>query len=290
VQNLRRLNLLLTLILSVWLLGVRPVDALTVVTWNLEWFPGRFPNAGNQAKQEQMESAQKALKEIKPDILLVQELADWSSFQQLVGATSGLVVHAVSAFRDTTGVTRQQVAIASCLPANSTWSENFKRGWAEPPRGFAFAALTLPDGELLFVYSLHLKSNLVNSRSDEQHNIAKREDAAEQVLAHVNDMIKLYNGYKIRGVIVGGDFNTNSDDDQFASERTLHLFESSDFWNCWNTVPRLARLSWKGSKRFQPTTFDYLFCKNLKQPRASLWRSSGNASDHYPVLLHLDLP
>ena len=237
-----------------------------------------------------MESARKVLREIKPDVFLAQEVADWSSFQKLVESDRGLAVHTVSAFRDATGITRQQVGVASRLSVNSTWSENFKRGWAEPPRGFAFAALTLPDGKLLFVYSVHLKSNRTDARSDLQHDIAKREDAAEQVLAHVNDVAKAYKGYEIRGVVVGGDFNTNLDDDQFASEATLHLFDRANFWNCWNPIRRESRLTWKGSTSFRPTTFDHLLCRNLGQPRASLWRTTEDVSDHYPVVLHVEIP
>ena len=260
--------------------------ALTIVAWNMEWFPGRSPHANAAAKQKHIEDAQQVLASLKPDIFLAEEVADWTSFEKLVSVVPGLTPHTISTFRDATGVTRQQVCIASRLSANSTWSESFKRGWADPPRGFAFAALTLPDGKLLLVYAVHLKSNLARSELDSQHDISKREDAAGQLLTHTEQMMTLYKNYEIKGVVIGGDFNTNTDDKQYGSEGTIPSLEKNGFWNTWTGIPRQHRLTWTGSSRYQPTTFDYLFLKGLGKPTASLG-SGAIASDHNPVSLNL---
>ena len=89
-------------------------------------------------------------------------------------------------------IDESEAGIASRLPANSTWSESFKRGQTDPPRGFAFSALTLPDGKLIFVYAVHLKSNMAKSEADYQTSISKREDSAKQLIAHIDDMRRSY--------------------------------------------------------------------------------------------------
>lgn len=269
------------------LLWIGTAQALTVVTWNLEWFPGRSPRANDEARQKHMEAAQKVLKELNPDIFLAEEIADWSAFQKLVSVVPKLQPHIVSSFRDAFGVTHQQVAIASKLPADSAWSESWKHGWAGPPRGYSFAAIATKGGNLLMVYALHLKSNLAKNEMESTQDIAKREDSAEQLLAHVKDMEKVYDARRIRGWIVGGDFNTNTDDPQFASEGTIRNLEKAGFWNCWHDVKRKDRLSWLGSSRFPATTFDFFLLKNLGEPHARLWETSAEASDHKPVVIQL---
>ena len=54
-------------------------------------------------------------------------------------------------------VSGQQVAIATKLPADAAWSEPWQRGWADAPRGYAYASF-LVGKKRLGVYCLHLKS------------------------------------------------------------------------------------------------------------------------------------
>src|ERR1035437_3281627 len=194
---------------------------LTVAEWNLEWFPGRSPNPTPEAQQKHMEAAQKVLKQINPDIFMAEEIGDWDSFVKLVSVVPKLQVHTVSAFKYGPSIARQQEAIASRLPPNSTWSETWKKTEANPPRGMAFAALTLPDGKLLFVYCVHLKAN----GGDAAPNLAKREDSAKQIVAHVADLEKIYKSYKVLGAVIGGDFNTNQDSPEWKDEKTIPILE-----------------------------------------------------------------
>ena len=266
-------------------------ETLTVIEWNLEWFPGRLPHATKEAQLQHMAAAQKDLKALNPDIFLAEEIGDWGAFSELVSVVPKLQVHTVSAFKNADGtIGRQQEAIASKLPANSTWSEQWKKGESNPPRGLGFAALTLPDGKLLFVYAVHLKSNSTSGGQGPQENTAKREDSARQLVAHVTDMGKAYKNYQVRGVIIGGDFNTNQDDPQWKEEKTIPTLETAGFWNCWSGVKAEDRLSWKGSERFPATTFDFFFIKGLQKVTAKLATPSEDASDHRPVVFKLDVP
>ncbi len=259
---------------------------LTVAEWNLEWFPGRSPTPTEEAKQKHMEAAQKVLKQLNPDIFMAEEIGDWDSFAKLVSVVPKLQVHTVSAFKYGPTVARQQEAIASTLPPNSTWSESWKKTGANPPRGMAFSALTLPGGKLLFVYCVHLKAN----GGDAPANIAKREDSATQFIAHVADMEKIYRTNNVFGVILGGDFNTNQDNPEWKNEKTIPTLEQAGFYSTWGPIPAEDRLTWRGSGRFAATTFDWIFTKGLEKSVARMWRTSEESSDHQPVILKVDVP
>lgn len=268
----RKIFTLILVVFAVSLLIADPLLAktLTVAEWNLEWFPGRSPNSTPEAQQKHMEAAQKVLKQINPDIFMAEEIGDWDSFVKLVSVVPKLNVQTVSAFKYGTSIARQQEAIASTLPANSTWSEPWKKAEANPPRGMAFAALTLPNGKLLFVYCVHLKAN----GGDAPPNLAKREDSAKQIVAHVADMEKIYKAYKVLGTIIGGDFNTNLENAEWKNEKTIPTLEEAGFYNTWTGVKPEQRLTWKGSDRFAATTFDFLFTKGLGKRTASMWKTT----------------
>ena len=274
-------------LLLLLLAGTALSETLTVAEWNLEWFPGRSPTPSVKAQEKQMEAAQNVLKQLNPDIFLAEEIRDWQSFEKLVSVVPKLKVYTVSAFRQGDSIGRQQEAIASKLPANSSWSEQWKMSDANPPRGLAFAALTLPDGKLLFVYAVHLKSN----GGVRAESLAKREDSAKQLVSHVADMEKIYIGrYKVFRVIIGGDFNTNLDNPEWKNEKTIPTLEAAGFWNAWTGVAAENRLTWKSKGMFASTTFDWIMTKGLGKPTARLWKATEDASDHEPVLLKIEIP
>ena len=68
---------------------------------------------------------------------------------------------------------------------------------------------------MLLVYTVHLMSN----RSELQADIAKREEAARQLLVHAAEMERLYSKVKKVVTILAGDFNIDPTDPRFASEQ-----------------------------------------------------------------------
>jgi len=60
--------LLLLLAVSSLCHGQQPVR---VVTWNLQWFPGKSPSSNPQEASAHIQEVRKALIEIKPDILVL---------------------------------------------------------------------------------------------------------------------------------------------------------------------------------------------------------------------------
>ena len=99
-----------------------------------------------------------------------------------------------------------------------------------PPRGFAWFKIRNED---VGVYSLHLKSNLIthgDREAETAKNIRKREIAITQLLTHVHDVIGTTMP-SVKGIVIGGDFNTNHDQAMFAAERTLDSLATAGYQN-----------------------------------------------------------
>mgnify|MGYP005856528563 CR=1 FL=1 len=134
---------------------------ISIVTWNIEWFPGGSSSPTESEEQEHMGAVQAAIREIDADVYLLQEMRDMEVVEELFSGLPGYEVHIVSRFRQGFGIGPMQLAVASRLPARAAFTEGFvenDRG-DDPPRGFAFAALQLPDERTLLAYSVHLKAN-----------------------------------------------------------------------------------------------------------------------------------
>lgn len=253
---------------------------LRVVTWNTEWLPGGHPDASPEEKGAQMTKAQAVIKALNPDILLMQEVADWAAAQEVCSVVPGLVVRSVSAF-----TTRpQQLVVASKLPVDSAWYASWKPSLGEdnPPRGYAFAAIQLPGGKTLLTYAVHFKSNRGDPK-DLPLNIAARNEAAKQLLAHIAAMTALYGPRGKTAVLVGGDFNTSQEDPLFKSENSLRAIRKSGLTWVFSNVAFSKRITIPASANYPDNNFDHIFFSNLKLVRVSV--GDGKASsDHNPVL------
>jgi endonuclease/exonuclease/phosphatase (EEP) superfamily protein YafD len=133
------------------------------------------------------------------------------------------------------------------------------------------------------VYSVHLKSNLIthgNKEAETAKNIQKREVAIAQLLAHVHDVIGSTMP-NIKSIVIGGDFNTNHDQDMFAAERTLDSLADAGYGNGFEGLPLSERVTHPGTHGSPDATFDYVFAKGLTASRPTAAHS--NVSDHWPV-------
>jgi len=264
---------------------------IRIVSWNIEWYPGKRPNARGEEMAAHAALVRGEMPKLAPDILLTQEMRDWNSFARLCDTIRGLRPVTVSAFtsEESGEYWRQQLGIGSKLPVTAAWSEPWTAG-AEitPRRGFSCAAVRLPGGyDLLLVYNVHLKSNRAADEAAAQLNYRTREESVRQLLAHIREMEERVFKGNIAGIVVGGDFNTNHDG-QFGDDRTIDMMTEAGFHNTWKDVPREERLTWRGSDRFVPTTFDYIFTKGLPETRATLIPVDDGASDHWPVMIELN--
>jgi endonuclease/exonuclease/phosphatase family metal-dependent hydrolase len=280
VQDLRRLTVVVFCVLLSILQDVRG-EIVSIVTWNLEWFPGGKPNSSQAERLVHMSAARDALIDIRPDILCLQEVRDWDSVAELVSILPDFQTLVVSRFREMGAsgpLSIQQLAIASNRPAEAAWSEPFKPSPATPPRGFSFAAIRRGKTVLL-VYSVHLKSN----RGEAPTNIAKREEAARQLLAHVAEMESAYSENAQIVTVIAGDFNTDPTDVRFASEGTFAVLREKFAWS-WENVPLSDRVTNPAKGRYPDACFDGFLVRGARILSCEPI-SIGGVSDHFPVVL-----
>jgi endonuclease/exonuclease/phosphatase family metal-dependent hydrolase len=129
------------------------------------------------------------------------------------------------------------------------------------------------------VYSVHLKSN----RGEPATNIAKREEAARQLLAYVSEMERVYSGSGKAVTIIGGDFNTDPTDARFASERTFAMFRKNFAWS-WENIPLSDRVTNPATGRYPDACFDGFLVRGTAKLSCKLIPIQG-VSDHFPVVL-----
>ena len=271
-------------------------DAQTVkcTTWNLEWFPNGSAKERPLAQQEQrIKEAADVLRPIDPDILLLQEVRDYDACARLGEAIAPGVYHVTicSAFKEPfqRGLGKQQVAILSKYQPQAAWAEPWKSmNGVDPPRGFAFAWFKIGN-ENIGVYSVHLKSNLIthgDPATETAKNIAKREVAVAQLMAHVRDIIEK-TMLAIKGIVIGGDFNTNHDQEMFAAEKTIDSLIGAGYQNGFEELPLERRVTHPANHGFPDATFDYLFTRDLKASLPIV--TPTNVSDHWPLTRNLRL-
>jgi endonuclease/exonuclease/phosphatase family metal-dependent hydrolase len=263
-----------------------------VTTWNLEWFPNGSPKElAADPQNARITAAASVLREIDPDILLLQEVRDYDVCARLAEAIRpGMYQIAIcSAFKQGGGIGKQQVAILAKYPAQAAWAEPWKSmEGIDPPRGFAFAWFKI-GGADVGIYCVHLKSNLIlrgDKNVETANNIRKREIAADQILAHMHDMIATAIP-SVKGFIVGGDFNTNKDQELFAKEDSLTKLLGGGFRNCFEGLPIAQRITHPGKRPYPDATFYYLLGKSVAFGKPIITKS--DASDHLPVTCEVQL-
>ena len=268
--------------------GYSSAQTVRCTTWNLEWFPNGSAHETSAAQQDQrIKEAADVLRPINPDIVLLQEVRDYDVCARLGEAIAPGIYHVAicSAFREPfqRGLGKQQVAILSKYQAQAAWAEPWKSmNGVDPPRGFAYAWFKIGNGDI-GVYSLHLKSNLIthgDRETETAKNMRKREVAIAQLLTHVRDVIGTTMP-AIKGVVVGGDFNTNHDQEMFVAERTLDSLTDAGYQNGFDALPLSQRITHPGTHGFPDATFDFIFAKNLTASQPTVAQT--NASDHWPV-------
>ena len=99
-------------------------------------------------------------------------------------------------------------------------------------------------------------------------------------MTHVHDVV----GTKmptIKGIVIGGDFNTNHDQAMFSAERTVDSLVDAGYQNGFEGLALAQRVTHPGTHGFPDATFDFIFAKGLTASQPTITQT--NASDHRPV-------
>ena len=263
-------------------------NSLTVTFWNIQWFPGRRPNATRAEEQRQIAEVHREVGQLSSDVIAMEEVRDWNAAALALQPLNGFHVDVCSTFPPREGQTdTQQVAIASRLWPISAWSELWKAGTAiTPPRGFAFAAYEIAPRQLALVYALHLKSN----RGEIHEDMAIRGESIRQLISHMDAMRNAYDKLGTIVWIIGGDFNTAPDDPRFRSDKPTAQLLSNGFKWCWQNKPFAERITLPPDQRFPAACFDHIFYRGAELERAWVGDTSPRASDHRAINATLTLP
>jgi endonuclease/exonuclease/phosphatase (EEP) superfamily protein YafD len=256
-------------------------STITVTFWNVQWFPGRRPNASRAEENRQIRAVHGDLAQLNSDLIALEEVRDFEHAALAVKPLTGFKVDVCSNFPPREGQKEaQQVAITSRLQPLSAWAELWKPGAAiTPPRGFAFAAYQSSPRQLLLVYALHLKSN----RGEIHEDMRIREESMQQLLSHMKAMNNAYNKLGALSWIVGGDFNTAPDDPRFASEKTLPNLRTDGFRWGWDGIPFASRVTIPADMRYPAASFDQIFYRGASVTKAWVGNTSPQSSDHRAV-------
>lgn len=286
---MRRLTLF---VFVIWAAQLLAADAIRITTWNLKWFPSGVANRKDPTVEAvRIARAADVLRDIDPDIVLLQEIRDEDSAERLFAAIAPqrYQVAIVSRFQEGATVGWQQLVIAAKIPAKVALAQRWKTtGLVDPPRGFAYAAFQI--GTLtVAVCSVHLKSNLTRGDAfrQTQLDILKRELAAQQLIEQLGKLAT-DSGIKPDVIVVGGDFNTSPDDLRFASERTLRIFSDAGFVNPLMALAPERRVTIPSEGRYPSATFDHILVLRGSVLETAVTPST--VADHWAVTVTLKLP
>jgi endonuclease/exonuclease/phosphatase (EEP) superfamily protein YafD len=267
-----------------------PANSPTTITaafWNIQWFPGRRPNASRAEENRQIRAVHRDFAQIIADVIGLEEIRDLEHVALAIQPLSGFKVDVCSNFPAREGQQEaQQIAIASRLRPISAWAEAWKPGGViVPPRGFAFASYQVSPTQVLLVYALHLKSN----RGEIHEDMRIREESMSQLISHMRAMKDAYGKMGALTWIVGGDFNTTPDEPRFAKEKTVPALLADGFSWAWQGIPASSRITMPADLRYPAAAFDQIFYRGATLARAWVANTSPQSSDHRAVNVVLNL-
>ena len=275
--------------------------ALVVGTWNGDWFPsGRAEHRASPEKEEETialaaKMLASGLKAVDPEgtdevILCLNEMRSPLVVSNLVSrlGRDGLKTAVVSGYRRRDRFDQQQDAIATTLPvAARGWSVflRAKKRDETPPRGYAFAAVVSDGGAVTTrVYAVHLKSEYGATTEEKRRlNRVKRGAAIEQIVKMESPPKRRKNVVPSR-VVIAGDMNADRWSEYFSQDTFFGVLDEAGFLDVFSGMGREERDT-HPSKRWGPSTLDYVFPRGLGAPQKVHIEPTNGASDHNAVFV-----
>ena len=275
------------------------VAAVTVCTWNGEWFPsGRAehraePEVEAGTIREAGRMLREGLAKVDPAgtndlVFCFNEIRDPHAARLLceaIGRTN-LAVAVVTDYRRRDRFDMQQDVIATTLPvAAADWSRWKTAKDETPPRGYARAQIVFSPAVTATVYSVHLKSNYGQTTEEAAAlNRAKRDRAVRQLVEQETDRKGRPKGGP---VIVAGDFNADAWARSFADDTIFDLFGRASFSNVLELIPDKRRVTHPGRGRWGDTALDYIMVRGLEVDGKPVVHPADRVSDHRPVFVNI---
>jgi endonuclease/exonuclease/phosphatase family metal-dependent hydrolase len=289
---------------------------LRIATYNLEHFTdaiGDGPERTPERLDAHARGAAQIINEASPDILFLQEVENARALETLNAHLERPYAHVyvTDLRRSSGGREKLNLAMLSRIPPRRVRQLGFHAldGAGRPARGTQSATFDLPDGSMLLLYNVHLKSN---------YGEAPRNQAQRAIALHLLGADAVSQTYRHHprptATLVLGDTNVDPDSNAFADDPSLEPLAGA-FVDLWRgrpldertTIP--TRLSADTNMIFPPAAFDRVFAsKNLVGPGP--WRvappkvlqkgtvtrdnevkpgTEGHVSDHYLVYVDLQL-
>jgi endonuclease/exonuclease/phosphatase family metal-dependent hydrolase len=262
-------------------------ETLRVTTWNLQ------APTGASTSDIRLQEAAAALKQISPDVILLQQVRDWKMCADLAQALQPdqYTIQICSAFREagTGALSTQQVAIISKSKAYFSWSEAWRsQGEIALPGGFVFAALQV-GGQRVGFFSVQPGAASAAPRGPTQRAGVAQAQArcVGQLLQQVASATN-WGANRVQEFVAGATFNTGAAGWLAARDNMLRLLEAADFGDTFLDTPGAQRIT-AAARAGQPgATADYI----LIQPAgcaASPRVLSATVCEHYPVTCEVEL-
>lgn len=227
--------------------GELVADPIRIVSWNLE----SLENTADQSAplDARLNSAALALRKLKPDVVLLQEVPDWKTAADLASRIDAKFgVRICSAYEDAPGQRSQrQMAVLSHFKSSVTFYESWQNAPATRGVGYAFALLDVQGRRVGFA-SLALP------------DAAPTDESANQSTAAGQFFVKLaeIRGWKDNGpaaFFFGGTLATR---DETGSE-ILQRARDEGFVNGYLNLPAEARVTVRAREGRPALAADYIF-------------------------------
>ena len=243
--------------------------SLRVTSWNLQ--PVAADRAGGT--NDPLGHAAAALRQINPDVILLQGVADWQMCAQLAQALkpADFNIAICSSFHQQTQTTgNHQVAILSRQKAYFSWSEPWQSpGQTRSPGGFAFAAVQTGNVRLGF-FCAQFDSG------------ADPEPTTHQLLGQL-DAVRRWEMNRVQNFVVAAAFSGADG----VTEQTVRLLEEAGLVDALPRLPERQRITLVPKPGRPGATADYVLVEPGVFPSPRILATA--VSDHYPVTCDLEL-
>lgn len=219
-----------------------------IVSWNMESMEKSADK--NASVESRINSAAYALRRLKPDVLLLQEVPDWKTAANVASLIDvRFAVRICSAYTGSSTNERsaKQMAVISRFGSSVTWYERWQGAGDTNELGYAFALLDI-DGSKVGFASLELPD------SDAAGQSAIRLAAAGQFFSKLSE-IRSWKDNRPSAFFFGGTLGIGEE----TSDAVLTRAREEGFVSAFLNLAKDARVTRRGHDDLPAATTDYIY-------------------------------